>query len=132
MFKMLKTIRPGLVYFALVFGAGFLLGLIRVPLLVPRIGERWAELAEMPIMAVVIFFSAGYILKRYPETRSNWRALVVGHLALSLLVYAELVLVLILQDQTLAEYIASRDKISGSVYLVLLIIFALMPRLRLT
>ncbi len=72
MIEMLKTVRPGLVYFVLVFGAGFLLGLFRVPLLVSRIGERWAELAEMPIMAVVIFICAGYILKRYPEVRSHW------------------------------------------------------------
>jgi hypothetical protein len=32
---------------------------------------------------------------------------------------------------TLIEYLRSRDKVSGSVYLVMLIVFALMPRLRL-
>ncbi len=128
---MLKTIRPGLLYFALVLGTGFLLGMVRVPILVPRIGERWAELAEMPIMAVVIFFSAGYILKRYPEVRSQGQALVVGLLALALSVCAELGLAVVLQAQTLSEFIASRDKVSGSVYLVLLLVFALMPGLRL-
>jgi hypothetical protein len=128
---MLKTIRPGLLYFALVLGTGFLLGMVRVPILVPRIGERWAELAEMPIMAVVIFFSAEYILKRYPEVRSQGQALVVGLLALALSVCAELGLAVALQAQTLSEFIASRDKVSGSVYLVLLLVFALMPRLRL-
>ncbi|MEO8466991.1 MAG: hypothetical protein ABI640_16775 [Gammaproteobacteria bacterium] len=35
-------------YFALVFGVAFLFGMIRVPLIVPRIGERYAELAELP------------------------------------------------------------------------------------
>ena len=50
---MLKTIRAGLVYFALVLGTGFMLGVVRVPFLAPRIGERWAELAEMPIMAAM-------------------------------------------------------------------------------
>ena len=47
-FSLSKTLRAALVYFALVFGVGFLLGLIRVPFVVPRIGERYAELAEMP------------------------------------------------------------------------------------
>lgn len=56
----------------------------------------------------------------------------MGLLALALMVCAELGLAVVLQDQTLAEYIASRDEISGSVYLALLIVFALMPRLRLT
>jgi hypothetical protein len=128
---MLTTVRPALLYFAFVLGTGFLLGMIRVPLLVPRIGERWAELTEMPIMAAVIFLAAGYILRRYPAIRSPGRSLVVGFLALALAVGAELGLAVALQDQTLAEFIASRDKVSGAVYLLLLLVFALMPRLRL-
>ncbi len=128
---MLTTVRPALLYFAFVLGAGFLLGMVRVPLLVPRIGERWAELTEMPIMVAVIFLAAGYVLRRYPEIRSPGRALVVGFLALALTVGAELGLAVALQEQTLAEFIASRDKVSGSVYLLLLLVFALMPRLRL-
>ena len=128
---MLKTIRPGLLYFALVLGVGFLLGVVRVLFLVPRIGERWAELAEMPIMAVVIYFAAGFVLKRYPEVCSPRRSLLVGILALLMSVCAELGLAFVLQDQTLSEFIASRDKVSGSVYLALLLAFAVMPRIRL-
>ena len=45
-----RTIKAGIAYFALVFGAGFVLGMIRVPFLVPRLGERVAELVEMPFM----------------------------------------------------------------------------------
>jgi hypothetical protein len=36
-----------------------------------------------------------------------------------------------LQSQSLTQYLASRDKVSGSVYLIVLVLFALMPRLRL-
>lgn len=125
-------IRASFLYFALVMGAGFLLGSVRVLFVVPHLGERWAELAEMPIMAMVIFVAAGYILRRYPEVQTRGRALVVGFTALALSVSAELVLAVVLQSQSLAEYLASRDKISGSVYLVMLVAFALMPRLRLS
>ena len=128
---MSKTIRAALVYFAIVLGTGFVLGVFRVPILVPRIGERWAELAEMPVMATVIFVAAGYILRRFPEIALPGRSLVVGFLALALSVSAELGLAVVLQDKTLAEFIISRDKISGSVYIVLLLVFAIMPRLRL-
>ena len=128
---MLKTIHPALLYFALVLGTGFLLGIVRVLFLVPRIGERWAELAEMPIMAVVIFLAAGYVLRRYPEVRSHGLSLAVGFFALALSLGAELGLAVALQDRSLAEFIASRDKVSGSVYLALLVVFALMPRIRL-
>ena len=128
---MIKTIRAGFAYFAIVLGTGFLLGVVRVPFIVPQIGERWAELAEMPIMAVTIFFAAGYILRRFPEVHLSGRSLVVGFLALALAICAELGLAVTLQSQTLAEYLGSRDKVSGSVYLVMLVVFALMPTFRL-
>ncbi len=127
-----KIIRAALVYFAIVLGTGFVLGIFRVPVLVPRIGERWAELIEMPIMAAVIFFAAGYVLHRFPEIRSPGRSLVAGFLALALSVAAELGLAVLLQDQTLSEFIRSRDKVSGSVYVALLLVFAVMPRIRLS
>lgn len=129
---MLNTLRAALVYFALVLGTGFLLGVIRVPFIVPRIGERWAELAEMPFMAAVIFFAAGYVLRKFPSIHLNGRALLVGILALVLAIGAELGLAVALQSQTLGEYLAGRDRISGSVYLAMLVMFALMPRLRLS
>jgi len=127
-----KTILAALMYFAIVLGTGFVLGIFRVPILVPRIGERWAELAEMPVMAVVIFLAAGFILRRYPEVCRPDRSLVAGLLALALSVAAELGMAVALQDQTLTEFINSRDKVSGSVYIALLLVFAVMPRLHLS
>lgn len=129
---MLQTVRAGFFYFAIVLGTGFILGMFRVPFLVPRIGERWAELTEMPVMAAVIYFAAGYLLRRYPEIRFPTRALAAGFLALALSVAAELGLATVLQNRTLAEFIGSRDKISGSVYIALLLVFAVMPSLRLS
>ena len=126
-----KTLRAALLYFSIVLGTGFVLGMIRVPFIVPRIGERWAELAEMPIMGVTIFFAAGYVLRRLSAIRSSGRALVVGLLALAFSVVAELSLAVALQSRTLGDYLASRDRVSGSVYLAMLVVFALMPRFRL-
>ena len=128
---MSQTIRAGFFYFAVVLGTGFILGMFRVPFLVPQIGERWAELAEMPIMATVIYCAAGYLLRRYPDIRSPTQSLVAGFLALALSVATELCLATVLQDRSLAEFVASRDKISGSVYIALLLAFGVMPRLRL-
>ena len=129
---MSKTVRAALVYFAFVLGTGFVLGMFRVPILVPRIGERWAELSEMPIMAAVIFLAAGYVLRHFPDVCAPGRSLVVGFLALAFSVAAELGLAVVLQDRRLLEYIRSRDKVSGSVYIALLLVFAAMPRLRLS
>lgn len=118
-----------LLYFAIVLGSGFLLGIFRVPVLVPRLGERYAELLEMPVMLVVIVFAARYVVGRYKLPASVGVRLQVGLGALALSVAAELLMAAALQSQSVANYIASRDPVSGSVYLLLLLVFALMPAL---
>ena len=119
--------RAGAIYFALVFGTGFLLGAIRVPLLVPRLGMRNAELLEMPVMLVVILVAARFVVRRFALPPSAGVRVPVGVLALALLIAAELLLALAVQNQSLAQYIISRDPVSGSVYLAMLAVFAAMP-----
>jgi hypothetical protein len=88
----MRSLSAAATYFGLVFGAGFVLGAIRVPFLVPRLGERAAELAEMPVMFVVIVFAARFVVRRFgtPPAVASW--LSVGILALAFLVGAELAL----------------------------------------
>jgi len=125
----LRKFRAGLVYFALVFGAGFVLGSVRVPFLVPRIGARYAELLEMPFMFFAVLFSARYIVARYhlpPDTSVRFS---VGFIALAMLLTAELLLNTVVLRQSPIEYVTSRDPIAGAAYLVMLGLFAVMPRL---
>jgi len=122
-----QSIKAGLAYFALVFGAGFVLGALRVTLLVPRFGERIAELSEMPLMFAVIVIAARFVMRRFAGHFSIVARLGTGFLALGLLLAAELLLAVVLQDRSLADYVASRDSVSGSVYLAMLVLFALMP-----
>jgi prolipoprotein diacylglyceryltransferase len=123
------VLRAALSYYALVFAAGFVLGSIRVGLLVPRLGVRMAELTEMPFMLVVIFVAARFISVRFDLPASATQRLAVGALALVFLVAAELLLAFLLLNQTPTEHITDRDPVSGSVYLGMLGLFALMPLL---
>lgn len=107
-------------------GTGFVLGCIRVPFLVPRIGERCAELLEMPFMLLAILFAARRVVGRFGLAQLAIR-LQVGFVALVLTVAAELMLAAVLQGVPVAQYVASRDPFSGSAYLVVLTLFALMP-----
>lgn len=122
-----QSIKAGLAYFALVFGAGFVLGALRVSFLVPRMGERISELSEMPLMFVVTVTAARFVTRRYAVPFSIAVRLGTGLLALGLLLAAELLLAVVLQDRSLADYVASSDPISGSVYLAMLVLFAVMP-----
>jgi hypothetical protein len=123
----MRSFKSAVLYFALVLGTGFALGSIRVPLLVPRLGERYAELLEMPIMFIAIVLAARHVVRRFSLPASLSVRLRVGFAALFMSVLAELLLAALLQGRSVAQYIASRDPVSGSVYLVLLLLFALMP-----
>jgi len=114
------------VYFSIAFGAGFVLGTLRVLVLVPRLGERAAELAEAPVMLAVTVVAARLVVRRLPVSARR-DELRTGLAALGLLLLMELSVVLGLRGLSLREYLASRDPIAGGVYVLLLVVFALMP-----
>jgi hypothetical protein len=122
-----RVLKASCLYFALVFGAGFLLGSVRVPFLVPRLGARAAELVEMPLMFFVVIVSARFVVKRFGLNLSVGQCLWVGMCALALLIGVELSLALAIQGQSPVQNIAERDPVSGSVYILMLCLFAAMP-----
>ena len=122
-----RAVRAGLFYFALVFAAGTLLGLVRVPFLVPRLGERTAELLEAPVMLIVIFFASRFIVRRFGLESSPRTALAAGLCALALLIAAELSLATALTGSSVGAYLSRRDPVSGSVYLGSLVLYAVLP-----
>jgi hypothetical protein len=116
----------GVIYFSLVFAVGFILGFIRVLWVVPRLGDRAAELIEAPLMLAAIYVSARFITRRFKASR-NVDLLYSGLVALVLLLVVEFSVVLGLRGMSIAEYLTERDPVAGAVYVVMLVIFALMP-----
>jgi hypothetical protein len=125
----MQVLSAGAIYFALAFGSGFMLGAIRVLWVVPAVGERLAELIETPIMLVVIVLSARWVARRFALASRPTTRLGVGGVALGFLLAAELTMVLWLRGLTASEYVASRDPLAGTVYLMMLGVFAIMPLL---
>ena len=124
-----KILKAGALYFALVFGAGFVLGTIRTLWIVPSFGTRRAELMEAPIMFAITVLASRWVVRRLAIRASFPGRLVVGLIALGLLLLTEFTLVLWIRGLTIAEYLAGRDPVAGIVYVVLLAAFALMPLL---
>jgi hypothetical protein len=125
----MRIMKAAVLYFILVFGAGFVLGTIRIMWLVPRFGTRIAELMEMPLMLVVIIVAARWIVRRRTVPYTLSIRLGMGCVALGLLLVAEFTLVLWLRGLSISEYLASRDPVSGTVYYMSLCVFAIMPLL---
>ncbi len=125
----MHVLNAGVLYFVLVFGAGFVLGPIRILWAVPRFGERAAELMETPIMLVVIILAARWIARRLVVPPTPSRLLGIGFVALGVLLVAEFTVVLWLRGLAIRGYFASRDPVAGTVYIVMLGVFAIMPLL---
>jgi hypothetical protein len=123
----MKILKAGVLYFVAVFGAGFVLGPIRILWAVPRFGTRLAELMEMPVMLMVIIGAARWISRRLVLPPAPAGRLGMGCIALGLLLIAEFTLVLRLRGLSISDYFAGRDPVSGTAYCILLVVFALMP-----
>jgi hypothetical protein len=113
------------VYFVAVFAVGFVLGALRVMFVVPAVGERVAELCEMPFMIAASVLVAWQLVRR-------WRlgiapAAAGGVISLALLLGAELALVGFTRGLTIEQYVASRDPVAGVAYVGALVVFMLAP-----
>jgi hypothetical protein len=68
----------------------------------------------------------------YPQIRRSARTVRSpgrGRIAFGLMLVAEFALLLRLRGLSISEYLATRDLVSGTVYYVMLVVFALMPLL---
>lgn len=124
---MAPVVKAGVIYFVVVFTLGFVLGTIRTLWVVPALGARNAELAEAPVMVLMSFLVARWIVSRWLHSLTSVGRLAAGLIALTLMVTTEFTVVLWIRGLTIREYWATRDPVSGTVYVISLVLFALMP-----
>ena len=124
----MRMLKASLLYYIAVLGVGFVFGTIRVLLVAPLLDVRWAELLEQPLMLVASFYLARFVVRRFGPFAAS-RRLAIGAVALVLMLATELSLTRFVQGQDLSQYLASRDPVSGTAYVLSLAAFALMPLL---
>jgi hypothetical protein len=111
---MMQILKAGVIYFALVFSAGFVLGTARTLWVVPRVGTRLAELMEAPVMLVVTIVAARWIIRHPAIPYVPSARLGMGGIGLSLLLVAEFGLVLWLRGISIREYLVDPRPCVGS------------------
>lgn len=116
-----------LLYFAIVFGVGFILGPIRVLWLEPQLGPFLAVLCEAPFVFAAIVLAARWIPGAVGLQRDAVCLGAMGAGALALQQIADIIVGQALRGMTLSEQYAQFATPQGLVYGVLLIAFALMP-----
>lgn len=122
----MQILQAAVLYFLLVFGSGFVLGIGRVLLVVPLLGERAAELMEMPLMLTVIVAAARWVVRHKLDGRQS-TALSVGCIAMGLVLLADLAVEMWLRGMSATEVFLHHDLVSGVAYYAALLLFAVMP-----
>ena len=124
----MKRLQAAGCYFLLVFSAGFMLGAVRVLVIVPAVGERAAELLEMPLMVLVVAVAARFIVRKFADSihnTSHW--LQVGSIALVCMLTADVAVGVALRGMTVWQALFERDPWSGTAYYLALGFLALAP-----
>jgi hypothetical protein len=121
--------RAAVAYFALVFTAGFVLGTIRVLLIVPLWGELPAVLLESPIMLCVSWLVCGLLIRAF-GVRESSAGLAMGAAAFALLMTAELSLSLLAFKRSPVEFLRGYGTPAGAVGLTSQLAFGFIPLLR--
>ncbi len=85
----MRLLKEGALYFALVFGAGFVLGTTRVLWIVPQLGLRMAELMEAPVTLIVTIMSSRWVVRRLAVPSEAYSRLGMSVIALSLFLTLE-------------------------------------------
>jgi len=118
-----------LFYFLAVFGAGFMLGPIRVLVVEPRLGAFAAVLLEAPLLLAAIVVAARFVPRLAGVPPRPGPLLGVGFGALALQQIADISVGYALRGLGLTEQLARLATPEGAIYGALLLAFALMPAL---
>ena len=114
-------------YAGLIFAPGFVLGTLRVLVLVPRIGAVWAEAIEVPIMLALSFLVARWQVARHGVPARLPPRLAMGGVAFILLMSAEIALGVIGFGRPLAAVLTGYGDPRRWIGLGGQIVFGLMP-----
>jgi hypothetical protein len=116
-----------LVYFAVVFAAGFQLGTIRVLLLEPRIRAFVATLREAPFLLGAIVLAARWSPAATGLVAHQRKLVPIGLVALALQLIAEVVLGVAMRGKSIREIPRHFLTPEGRIYAVMRVLFAAMP-----
>jgi hypothetical protein len=124
--RLLRATEAGAFYAVIVFLIGFILGSIRVLLVVPRLGEMIAVIIEAPLILAASWFVCRWCVKRLNVTRTVPTRSLMGLVAFLVLMSAEVGLGAVL-GRSLVDQLAAYGSAAGAIGLAAQVIFATFP-----
>ncbi len=127
----LAIVSLALRYFGVVFAFAFMLGILRVLIVIPVLGHVNAVLIELPIVLALSWWVAGRLLRPRPAMHANASALIaMGAIAFGVLMLAEAALGILAFRLSPADYFGGFRTTEGLLGLSGQIGFAVIPWLR--
>ena len=123
---MFRATEAGALYAIIVFLIGFILGTIRVLLLVPRLGETIAVIVEAPIIPAASWFVCRWCVDRLSVRRTVPARSLMGLVAFAVLMSAEVGLGAVF-GRSIADQLATYGSLAGAIGLGAQVIFAMFP-----
>jgi len=124
--RLATTMNAGATYFAVVFVLGFALGVLRVFVLAPQIGELEAVGLELPVMLLASWMACGALVEWFEVDVGFTDRAVMGGVAFLLLMLTEAGLSLA-TGRSLGEHFATFTSTAAQLGLIAQIVFALFP-----
>ncbi len=126
----MNSIKAGAAYFSLIFSLGFVLGTLRVLVIMPRIGELAATLLEVPVILAASWFVSGWLIRRLVVTSDARSRLLMGAVAFGLTMIAEPLLGQYF-GRPLSVLLSALQQPAGMAGLAGQVLFGLIPWIRL-
>lgn len=125
--NLLTAAGAGTLYFLIMFAIGFVLGTLRVLVIIPAIGAVGAVIVELPVMLGLSWVTSHRLTRTRPGLSDAPSRLTMGATAFALLILAELVLSLTLFARSPAEFQDELGTPHGLIGLAGQVAFALIP-----
>lgn len=122
-----RATNAGLAYFAVVFAAGFAIGVLRVLFVTPRLGETVAVLFELPVMLALSWWVCRRLITRVGVSSALLARVVMGGVALVLLLVAEFGISMFAFGRALADHLQHYRELRTLLGLAGQIAFAAFP-----
>lgn len=113
-----------------VFPCAFVIGTIRVLLVVPRLGELLAVALEIPLVLLISWFAARWCARRFQVRQQAGPLLLMGGFAFLLLMLLEVGLSVTIFGDSLGRYVSKFGTAAGAIGLASQLGFATIPLLQ--
>jgi hypothetical protein len=125
-----RAIKAGLLYCAVVFCAGFLLGSVRTFWVAPLAGEFVGVLLEAPVMLAISWVACGWVAERLEVSESLLDRLIMGGVALAVLILAEAIIAIAANRKDVTWYFLRSGQSGLLLGLLAQLAFAVFPMVR--